>query len=277
MKNIKQNFKKYLQPNLFLIASVFISMLAGIMVSPYVRPNNNSSLAQVGISNGGSSIVQTSNSNSDTIVQVTQKVLPSVVTIQATTTNSFFNWRGGVSNSTSEQNIGSGLILTADGFILTDKHVVSDSSSSYAVITNDNKTYPVKKISLDSKNDLAVIKIDASGLQPLALGDSTKLLLGQTVIAIGSPLGEFTNSVTTGVISGLGRNITASLQNGGQAEQLKNLIQTDAPINPGNSGGPLINLSGQVVGISVATASSGQNIGFAIPIADALDYIHSVT
>lgn len=165
-----------------------------------------------------------------------------------------------------EQNIGSGFILSSDGLIVTNKHVVSDTQATYKVITNDNKTYEVKKISRDPLNDLAILKIDATGLKPITLGNSSKLKLGQYVIAIGTPLGEFQNTVTTGIISGLKRGITAGSPYEGYVEQLDNVIQTDAAISPGNSGGPLINLSGQVIGVNTAVSSQGQNIGFAIPI-----------
>jgi serine protease Do len=134
------------------------------------------------------------------------------------------------------------------------------------VVTSDNKEYSVEKISRDPNNDIAIIKINASGLKPITLGDSSNLKVGQTVIAIGTALGQFRHTVTKGVISGLGRGIEAGDPYQGYVEQLDNIIQTDAAINPGNSGGPLINSSGQVIGINVAVAENAQSIGFAIPI-----------
>ena len=168
-----------------------------------------------------------------------------------------------------DQNIGSGFIVSPDGLIITSKHVVSDTGATYKIITNDNKTYNVEKIYRDPSNDVAILKINppsGTKLTPLSLGDSTNLTLGQTVIAIGTSLGEFTNTVTSGIVSGLGRGITAGSPFQGYVEKLDNAIQTDAPINPGNSGGPLLNSSGQVIGINTAIAQNGQNIAFAIPV-----------
>ena len=165
-----------------------------------------------------------------------------------------------------ERNIGSGFIISSDGLIITNKHVVSDTEASYQVLTNDKQKYNVVNIYRDPLNDLAIIKINPkTKLKPLKLGDSSKLKLGQLAIAIGTPLGEFTNTITTGIISGLGRGITAGSPYEGLVEKLDNVIQTDAAINPGNSGGPLLNSSGEVIGVNVATSTQGQNIGFAIP------------
>jgi len=153
--------------------------------------------------------------------------------------------------------------------VVTNKHVVADTQAKYRVITKDDKEYEVKKIYRDPVNDLAILKIDpdvTSGLKPVELGDSDKLKVGQFVIAIGTALGQFRHTVTTGVISGLGRGITAGSPFEGYVERLDNVIQTDAAINPGNSGGPLLNSAGQVIGVNVAVAAEGQNIGFALPI-----------
>ena len=164
------------------------------------------------------------------------------------------------------QDIGSGFVVSEDGLIVTNKHVVADPDFKYKVITKDNKEYEAVSISRDPANDLAIVKIDASGLVPMELGDSENLKVGQFVIAIGTALGEFRHTVTTGVISGLGRGITAGSPLEGFVEELDNVIQTDAAINPGNSGGPLLNYSGQVIGVNVAVAQGAQNIGFAIPV-----------
>lgn len=164
-----------------------------------------------------------------------------------------------------EQNIGSGFIVTKDGIIITNKHVVSDTNATYTVLTNDKKTFTVEKIYRDPLNDLAILKVTANDLQALPLGNSDVLQLGQSTIAIGTPLGEFTNSVTTGIISGLGRGITAGSMYEESVEKLDNIIQTDAAISPGNSGGPLLNSKGEVIGVNTAVSSEGQNIGFAIP------------
>jgi len=163
-----------------------------------------------------------------------------------------------------EQDIGSGFFIDKD-LIVTNKHVVSDTSASYRIIDVENEVYEVTAIYRDPANDLAILKV-SSDLPSLTLGDSNNLQVGQTVIAIGTALGKFRHTVTTGVISGLGRGITAGSVYEGYVEQLDNVIQTDAAINPGNSGGPLLNSSGQVIGVNVAVAGGAQNIGFAIPI-----------
>lgn len=166
---------------------------------------------------------------------------------------------------TIERNIGSGFIISADGLIITNRHVVDIEEATYTVLTNDGKEYAVEKIYRDPLNDLAIVKINTNNLKPLPIGDSSKLKLGQSVVAIGTPLGEFTNTVTTGIVSGLGRGITAGSPFEGYVEKLDNVIQTDAAINPGNSGGPLLNTNGEVIGVNTAVAGESQNISFAIP------------
>jgi len=213
------------------------------------------------------------------ITKVVEESLPSVVTVgisKTTSTSDFFEIdpfdpfspfrRIPGRQQKVEQNIGSGFIISQDGLIITNKHVVSDTDASYKVLTNDNKKYDIVKIYRDPLNDLAIVKINVSGLKPLKLGNSNNLKLGQMAIAIGTPLGEFTNTVTVGIISGLGRGITAGSPFEGYVEKLDNVIQTDAAINPGNSGGPLLNSKGQVVGVNVAIAQESQNIGFALPV-----------
>ena len=211
-------------------------------------------------------------SEESVVIDVVKKVSPSVVTVQGTPPqrriiqfSPFGGFSSGVQGGQPED-IGSGFIVSSDGLIVTNKHVVSDTTFTYKVVTSDNKEHDVKQISRDPSNDIAVIKIDASGLKPVDLGDSTNLQVGQFVVAIGTALGEFRNTVTQGVISGLGRGITAGSAFEGYVERLDDVIQTDAAINPGNSGGPLLNSVGQVIGINVAVASGAQNIGFAIPI-----------
>lgn len=161
---------------------------------------------------------------------------------------------------------GSGFIVHPDGLILTNKHVVFDADAEYTVITEDLEEYPAKVLSRDPINDIAVLKISVKNLPALRLGNSSKLELGQTVIAIGNALGMFSNTVSRGIISGLSRSISAALGTGGEMEHLRGVLQTDVAINQGNSGGPLINLDGEVVGINTAIIFGAQNIGFAIPI-----------
>ncbi len=169
---------------------------------------------------------------------------------------------------------GSGFIISPDGLVLTNKHVVTDTAASYTVFTNDGKKYAATVLARDPLRDLAILRIQASGLPAARLGDSGGLSLGQTAIAIGNALGEFRNTVSVGSVSGLSRTVTAS--GSGMSETISGLIQTDAAINPGNSGGPLLNLRGEVIGINTAIASGAQNIGFAIPINDAKQDIDSV-
>lgn len=171
---------------------------------------------------------------------------------------------------------GTGFIVSADGIILTNKHVVLDEEADYTVLTNDGKKFSAKVSARDPIQDLAVLKIETENqisdsgqiikrsFPVVQLGDSDSLQMGQTVIAIGNALGEFRNTISVGVISGLGRTITA--EGGGLVETIEDVIQTDAAINKGNSGGPLLNLKGEVIGINTATVLDAQNIGFAIPV-----------
>jgi len=177
---------------------------------------------------------------------------------------------------------GTGFIISSDGMVLTNKHVVSEEDAEYTIFTSNGEKYPAQILAKDPFYDLAVLKIDQSDIPigqrktfpTVKLGDSSKIQIGQKVIAIGYALGEFQNTVSVGVVSGLGRTITAS--GGGMVETLEDVIQTDAAINPGNSGGPLLNLAGEVIGINVAKAFSGDNIGFAIPINKAKKAIEQV-
>jgi len=166
---------------------------------------------------------------------------------------------------------GTGFIVSSDGMILTNKHVVSEKDAEYSVFTNDGKSFPAKVLATDPVQDLAILKIEQGSVTSVPfpvvkLGDSSKLQIGQTVITIGNALGEFRNTVSAGVVSGLSRTITASGGAGGMAETLEDVIQTDAAINKGNSGGPLLNLNGEVIGINTAMAEGAQSIGFAIPV-----------
>ncbi len=162
---------------------------------------------------------------------------------------------------------GSGFIISKDGLILTNKHVVRDPTATYSVVLNSENVLPAKIISRDPINDIAVLKIESEEDLPVApLGSSSSLQLGDTLIAIGNALGTFRNTVSVGVVSGLSRFLSAHDGIAGTVAHLRGLIQTDAAINPGNSGGPLVGVDGKAVGISVATVMGAENIGFAIPI-----------
>ena len=167
---------------------------------------------------------------------------------------------------TQEQQVSAGTcFVAAEGFIVTNRHVVSDVEAEYTIITADGESHEAEVIARDPVEDLAILRVEGLQLKPLPLADSSGLKTGQTVITIGNALGEFDNTVSVGVVSGLHRTLTASGV-GVETEVLREVIQTDAAINPGNSGGPLINLRGQVVGVNVAKAAGADNIGFAIPI-----------
>jgi S1-C subfamily serine protease len=159
---------------------------------------------------------------------------------------------------------GTGFIISKDGYILTNKHVVADEQADYTVLLSDGRKAVGDVMYKDATHDIAILKISGDNLTPVKLGDSNALKLGQTVIAIGNALGEYNNSVSTGIISGLNRTIQAS--SGRNVETLAGVIQTDAAINVGNSGGPLLTLDGQVIGVNVATVLGASSISFAIPI-----------
>ncbi len=184
------------------------------------------------------------------IVAVVAKAVPAVVTI---TSQSSIGFR-------SSTGVGSGFVFDSDGWILTNAHVV-EGASSITVALPDGRQLDGQVYGIASTTDLAVVKVDATGLPAISIGDSTSLALGQAVIAIGSPLGEFPDSVTTGVVSGLDRSISIN-----RGQSLDGLIQTDAAINPGNSGGPLLDSAGRAVGIDTATSEGAQGVSFAIPI-----------
>lgn len=225
-------------------------------------------------------------SEESVIIDAVEKVSPSVVTISLSRerplrspileSNPFSPFEeiappSDMETETIEQDIGTGFIVDSTGLVVSNKHVVSDPQADYKVITKDGKSYDVEKIYRDPSNDLAILQIhvatgSADAFVPAELGDSSLIKVGQMAIAIGTALGEFRNTVTVGVISGLGRGITAGSRFQGFSEKLDNVIQTDAAINPGNSGGPLLNSSAQVIGINTAVSYEGQNIGFAIPI-----------
>lgn len=212
------------------------------------------------------------------VTEVAEKVSPGVVTVtfkretpilEQYFLDPFGMFRGSrpTGEVESEQvDIGSGFVIDASGLVVTNKHVVSSGvASDYKVVLKDESEHQVEKIWRDPANDLAILKIEGSGFKTIEMGDSDKLKVGNFVIAIGTALGEFRHTVTTGVVSGLGRGITAG-DGYSFAEKLDNVIQTDAAINPGNSGGPLLNSLGQVIGVNVAVSQGANNIGFALPI-----------
>ena len=196
------------------------------------------------------------------IADVAEKVSKSVVSI--ITSTKVMNYFGQSYDSSAA---GTGIIATSDGYIVTNKHVIN-GATKVTVILDDGTTYKdVEVVTTDPLNDVAFLKIkDVSDLNAATLGDSKTIHVGQQVIAIGNALGEYQNTVTSGIISGTGRSVTASDGSGQNSETLTDMIQTDAAINSGNSGGPLVNAAGEVIGINTATSTSAENMGFAIPI-----------
>ncbi len=215
--------------------------------------------------------------NSDAVVNVVERVNPAVVSIVITKDvpimEQYYENYGGIfnipryrQNGTEQKEVGggSGFIISNDGYVVTNNHVVSDADAQYTVFLNDGTKFDATIVSTDAVLDIALLKIDGTDLSYLEFGDSDTVKVGQSVIAIGNALGEFRNTVSVGVLSGLSRTITAT--NGtGDSEELQDVLQTDAAINAGNSGGPLLNLDGYVIGVNVATSTGGQNVSFALP------------
>lgn len=171
---------------------------------------------------------------------------------------------------------GSGFIVSSDGYLITSQHVVADPEAKYTVILEPKKKYSAKVLARDPINDIAILKIEGKNFPSLELGDSKNVALGEEVVAIGNALGEFHDTVSSGIISGLSRYIQATNHITQQAERLRGLIQTDAAINPGNSGGPLVNRQGQAIGVNTAVVMGAQNIGFAIPVSYAIKDLEEV-
>ncbi len=290
---------KYLLQN--IIAGLIAGMVGAVIVGQTSIPENGLFNAnRLGIKQGEDSLNQptvfkAASAHEQQVISAVQKASPAVVSVLISKDvpiierffdntpntpndpfgdffgNNFFSpWQLRVpqlrQRGTEKREVGggSGFIVSADGYIVTNRHVVADEDADYTVFTNDGKKYDAKVIARDPSNDISVLKIDAVNLPSLSFTDSDNLQVGQTVIAIGNALSEFRNTVSTGVISGLSRTIIAG-DGRGSSESLDEVIQTDAAINPGNSGGPLLNLSGDVLGVNVAVALGSENIGFALP------------
>ncbi len=247
---------------------IVVSMFGGALADRlFVIKPLDVLVSRVSESTGGTKILR----EESAVIDVAEKTSPSVVTVSVETPqrrvlqfDPFNGFRSQIQGG-MPQDIGSGFIVSDTGLIITNKHVVSEGAE-YKVITQDGKEHEVTAIHRDPANDLAILETGATGYKPVTLGNSDGLKVGQFVIAIGTALGEFRHTVTTGVVSGLGRGITAGSAYEGFVERLDNVIQTDAAINPGNSGGPLLNASGEVIGVNVAVASGAENIGFALPV-----------
>lgn len=254
------------------MATLIIISLAAGFLGGWLASKDQAAVTQV----GKQQIIL--KSQGELIGQIAKNVGQSVVSIETTATTS------GMFGPSQSEGAGTGIILTEDGLIITNRHVVPAGTTSVRVIMSDGTEFTgvnvVGRTSSRDSLDVAFLKIgDTKGkkLVPAKIGDSAKMQVGDPVVAIGNALGQFQNTVTSGIISGFGRNIQASDSQGQGSENLENLFQTDAAINPGNSGGPLVNLDGQVIGINTAVAGNGaQNIGFSIPINDVKGLIDSV-
>ena len=203
------------------------------------------------------------------VPRIVKKVLPAVVSVTASKMLPALDHPTIIDKKKINVGGGSGFIISSDGTVITNRHVVADPEAEYVVIVDEEKKYPAKVLARDPINDVAILKIEEKNLPTIILGDSSRLELGKTVIAIGNVLGTFQNTVSVGVISGLSREITAGDAITKQTAKLRGLIQTDAAINPGNSGGPLIDMQSKAIGINAAMVFMAENIGFALPINNA--------
>ena len=274
-KKLKNSFK----PS--VIISILVVFLVG-MAGGYVGSRlNTQRLTSLDSMSAQQKIVS---SQSELIATIAKDVSPSVVSInveskssQATSLQQLFG--GGSGAAQTSQSAGTGIIISSDGVVITNKHVIPENTTNVTLTTGDGKTYnDVKVMARDPRStvDIAFLKINGvKDLTPAKIGDSSKMQVGDAVVAIGYALGEFENTVTSGIISGLGRPIVAG-DSVSSTESLANLFQTDAAINPGNSGGPLVNMNGEVIGINTAVAGDAQNIGFSIPVNDVKNQISSI-
>lgn len=231
------------------------SAYVGYRMSGQLNANGTVTQHQTVANDGNKVVTQTEAS----ISSVSEKVAPSVVSIVTQTQGNMMQ------GTAAEAGAGTGMIVSKDGYVMTNRHVIEGADTVQVVLT-DGTTYDnVHVVGTDPLNDIAFLKIaNVNNLQPAEIGDSSTLRIGQSVVAIGNSLGQYQNTVTSGIVSGVGRPVSA--QSGSSVESLNDLIQTDAAINPGNSGGPLLNLQGQVIGMNTAIAQDAQGIGFAIPI-----------
>lgn len=252
-----------------VLAGIIVVSFVGVMMSLYLlsaTPTGEKMRSKLGLENLKTFNISSTKTEkiiveeSSAIIEANKNVSPAVVSI-TTTGKPIQTFFGTIDAPKSS---GTGFIVTSDGLIATNKHVIN-GGESYVITTNDGKTFDGKVVGIDPTTDLALIKVEARGLPVADLGDSDKVQIGQWVIAIGNALGEFQNSVTVGVISGLNRKAQPA-DSSGQTENLDGLIQTDTAINPGNSGGPLLTLKGQVIGINTAVVGNAQNLGFVIPV-----------
>ena len=238
---------------------IALSILVAGVLYWYKVGANNAPLTERNVPQTDGNLQTTT--NEDVITSIAESVSPSVVSIVTNvTTQTIFG-------ATKGEAAGTGIIVSKDGYVLTNKHVVSGADKVEVILSDGTSYTNVTVVGSDPLNDIAFLKINGvDNLSPAKLGDSATTRVGQEVVAIGNSLGQYQTTVTSGIISGKGRPITAGSEGTGETESLTDLLQTDAAINPGNSGGPLLNRSGQVIGVNTAVAANAQGIGFAIPI-----------
>ena len=238
---------------------IALSILVAGVLYWYKGGANNAPLTERNVPQTDGNLQTTT--NEDVITSIAESVSPSVVSIVTNvTTQTIFG-------ATKGEAAGTGIIVSKDGYVLTNKHVVSGADKVEVILSDGTSYTNVTVVGSDPLNDIAFLKINGvDNLSPAELGDSATTRVGQEVVAIGNSLGQYQTTVTSGIISGKGRPITAGSEGTGETESLTDLLQTDAAINPGNSGGPLLNHSGQVIGVNTAVAANAQGIGFAIPI-----------
>jgi serine protease Do len=254
----------------FLSAVLAATGTAALVTGPLASPSQSPAAATPGAVTTAAGSAASASSDAVDLTDVVASVRDSVVTI----TSEGFSARG--FQQIPSTGVGSGIVLTADGYILTNRHVV-ENSEELTVQLADGQQFDATIVSVSDDEDLALLKINATGLSPAVVGNSDALEVGETAIAIGSPLGTFTETVTRGIISGTGRTITVADQTTGRPVTMTNLLQTDAAINPGNSGGPLLDATGAVIGINTAVSAEAQGLGFAIPISAAAPLIARAT
>lgn len=256
-QNIHRNHKKSASIAVVVVIIFWLVVGIGFIGINFAQKSSTNTLTPP--ANDGNQVITVEEADLEKMVK---KVSSSVVSIVTTQTSG----RGYYAQNL--EGAGTGIIISADGYVLTNRHVIRGVNSAQIVTSDGTRYQDVKIVGYDPSNDIAFLKINgAKDLSVASLGDSGTVRVGQRVVAIGNSLGQFNNTVTSGIISGLGRPITASSgRDSLEVESLSDLIQTDAAINPGNSGGPLINMAGQVIGINTATVTTAQGLGFAIPI-----------
>jgi len=271
------------RPTAIIAAFVAVAFISGIAGAAFETRND-----QLGLSSGSlSNQKKVVTSQSNLINQIAKSVGPSVVSVNVSITSTSNQNSGfglyGFSQPEQEQAAGTGIIISSGGIIVTNRHVVPDGTTNVSVTLSDGTELKdvsvLGRTSSSDSLDVAFLKInntEGHKLTPAAIGDSAQVQVGDAVVAIGNALGQYQNTVTSGIISGYGRSVQASASDNSSTENLDDLFQTDAAINEGNSGGPLVNMNGQVIGINTAVASDSQNIGFSIPINDVKGLINQV-